>query len=99
MTRYVLSADSLQDLDEIWEYIAADSVDAADRWIATLFEAFENLVRNPGIGHARPDLTDRPIRFWTVGAYLILYRQQNAQIQIIAVAQGSREIPLLLRRR
>jgi plasmid stabilization system protein ParE len=33
MTGYVLSADADLDLDEIWEYIAADSIDAADRWI------------------------------------------------------------------
>jgi len=31
---YVLSADADFDLDEIWEYIAADNLDAADRWIA-----------------------------------------------------------------
>jgi plasmid stabilization system protein ParE len=40
---YVLSADAELDLDEIWEYIAADSLDAADRWIGKLFDAFETL--------------------------------------------------------
>jgi plasmid stabilization system protein ParE len=43
MTGYVLSADADLDLDEIWEYIAADSIDAADRWIRKLFDAFEAL--------------------------------------------------------
>jgi 4-amino-4-deoxy-L-arabinose transferase-like glycosyltransferase len=28
----------------------------------------------PGIGHRREDLTDYPVLFWTVGAYLIFYR-------------------------
>jgi plasmid stabilization system protein ParE len=37
---YVLSVDAGFDLDEIWEYIAADNIDAADRWIAKLFDAF-----------------------------------------------------------
>jgi plasmid stabilization system protein ParE len=32
MTGYVLSVAADLDLDEIWEYIAADTVDAADRW-------------------------------------------------------------------
>ena len=32
MSGYVLSADADLDLDEIWEYIAADNLDAADRW-------------------------------------------------------------------
>jgi plasmid stabilization system protein ParE len=31
MNRYVLSADAELDLDEIWEYIAQDNIDAADR--------------------------------------------------------------------
>jgi plasmid stabilization system protein ParE len=40
MSGYVLSADAALDLDQMWEYIAADSVDAADRWIGKLFDAF-----------------------------------------------------------
>ncbi|HWF46770.1 MAG TPA: hypothetical protein VG168_07175 [Bryobacteraceae bacterium] len=36
MTTYVLSADADLDLDEVWEYIAEDNVDAADRWIERL---------------------------------------------------------------
>jgi plasmid stabilization system protein ParE len=31
VSSYVLSVDADFDLDEIWEYIAADSLDAADR--------------------------------------------------------------------
>jgi len=42
MTGYVLSADADLDLDEIWEYIAADSIDAADRRRFS-FEALEGL--------------------------------------------------------
>jgi plasmid stabilization system protein ParE len=36
---YVLSVDADFDLDHIWEYIAADSIDAADRWIEKVFDA------------------------------------------------------------
>ena len=56
-------------MDEIWEYIAADSIDAADPWIGKLFEAFEALSQNPGIGHKREDLTAYPVLFWPVGSY------------------------------
>jgi len=96
---YVLSADAEVDLDEIWEYTAADNVDAADRWIMKLFDAFEVLARNPGIGHQREDLTSYTVLFWVVGAYLILYRADRRPIQIVAVTQGSRDIPAFLRRR
>jgi plasmid stabilization system protein ParE len=96
---YVLSVDADLDLDDIWEYIAADSIDAADRWIEKLFDAFEALGRAPGMGHRREDLTSYPVLFWPVGAYLIIYRAERRPVEIVAVAQGSRDIPEFLRRR
>ena len=56
MNNYILSVDADVDLDDIWEYIAADSVDAADRWIGKLFDAFEALGHTPGMGHRRGGL-------------------------------------------
>ena len=35
MKEYVLSVGAEFDLDEIWEYIADDSIDAADRWVGS----------------------------------------------------------------
>jgi plasmid stabilization system protein ParE len=51
---------------------------------------------SPGIGHKREDLTALPVLFWSVGAYLVIYRIQSAGIEIIAVTQGAREIPTYL---
>ncbi len=99
MNGYVLGRDAELDLDEIWEYIAADSVDAADQWIEKLFEAFEALGRTPGMGHRRDDLTDWDVLFWPVGAYLIIYRAERHPIEIVAVTEGSRDIPVFLSRR
>ena len=96
MTKYFLSVDAELDLDHIWEFIAEDSIDAADRWIDRLFVAFEALARTPGMGHGREDLTELPILFWPVGAYMILYRTQNEWIEIVAVTQGARDIPAFL---
>jgi len=47
---YILSPDADQDLTDIWDYIAADSIDAADRWIEKLFDAFESLAQHPSLG-------------------------------------------------
>jgi plasmid stabilization system protein ParE len=60
MAAYALGRDADLDLDDVWEYIAQDSIDAADRWIDKLFAAFEALARMPGIGHRRDDLTEQP---------------------------------------
>jgi plasmid stabilization system protein ParE len=96
---YVLSADADFDLDAIWEYIAADNIAAADRWVGKLFDAFEALGQTPGMGHRREDLTLYPVLFWPVGAYLIIYRAERHPIEIVAVTQGSRDIPAFLSRR
>ncbi len=99
MSDYVLSIDADADLNEIWEYIAADNLDAADRWIEKLFDAFETLAQSPGMGHARQELIHYPVLFWPVGNYLIIYRAQRRPIEIVAVVQGSRNVPVFLSRR
>jgi len=96
---YILSVDADFDLDEIWEYIAGDSIDTADRWTNKLFDAFEALGRTPGMGHKREDLTAYSVLFWPVGAYLIIYQAERTPIEIVAVTQGSRDIPEFLSRR
>jgi plasmid stabilization system protein ParE len=99
VSRFILSAGAEADLNQIWEFIAQDSLEAADRWIEKLFESFELLSRSPGIGHMRGDLTSHPVLFWPVGAYLVIYRAGPDLVEIVAVTHGARDIPsfLLLR--
>ena len=99
MSAYVLRRDAALDLDDIWEYIAADSIDAADRWIGKLFDAFEALAGTPGMGHKREDLTAYPVLFWPVGSYLVIYRAERVPIEVVAVTRGSRDIPAFLHHR
>jgi|SRR5258708_6047765 plasmid stabilization system protein ParE len=99
MSGYVLSADADLDLDGIWEYIARDNIDAADRWIEKLFNVFDSLSRTPGIGHKREDLTAYPVLFFPVGAYVVIYRAIGQAVEIVAVTQGSRDVPSFLRGR
>jgi plasmid stabilization system protein ParE len=99
MSQYVLSTGAELDLDEIWEYIAQDNLDAADRWIKKLFDAFETLARAPGMGHKREDLTALRVLFWPVGAYMIIYRVNRKRVEIVAVTQGARDIPSFLGQR
>ncbi len=53
MSGYVPGSDAVLELEDNWETIAGDSIDAADRWIAKLFDGFEAVVGRPGIGHRR----------------------------------------------
>ena len=99
MSGYVLGTDAILDLEDIWAYIAADSIDAADHWIEKLFGAFEALGQRPGMGHRREDLTAHPVLFWPVGSYLIIYQAERLPVEIVAVTRGGRDIPAFLRSR
>ena len=99
MSDYIFGREVEFDLDDIWEYIAVDNMDAADRSIDKLFGVFEALGKTPGMGHKRTDLTPHQVLSWPVGAYLIVYRAEQQPVEIIAVTQGSRDIPAFLRRR
>lgn len=96
MSVYRFDESVASDLEAIWDYIAADDIDAADRWIERLLSAFELLAQNPGMGHARRDLTHHAVLFWPVGAYLVIYRRRADRIEIVAVTQGSRDVPSFL---
>ena len=61
MSGYAFHSDAFADLDEIWEYIAEDNLDAADRVIADIHTVLRTLAFSPHIGHRRPDLTARPL--------------------------------------
>jgi plasmid stabilization system protein ParE len=90
MSGFVLHPQAHADLDEIWEYIAADSLDAADRVREELYEAIQSLVPFPYIGHSRPDLTAKPLRFQSVREYVIAYAPDENPLAVIAVLHGRR---------
>ena len=96
MSRYALTREALADIDELWSYIAEDSVDAADRVSAAILHACAFLAGQPLVGHSRSDLTDRPVLFWSSGKYLIVYRPDTNPLRIIAVFHSARDVATLL---
>jgi plasmid stabilization system protein ParE len=90
MTGYSFHPEALFDLDEIWEFIRADSLDAADRMIAEILESIEALGASPNRGQRRPHLTSRPLRFILVREYRIAYAPEGKPLWVIAVIHGRR---------
>jgi antitoxin ParD1/3/4 len=90
MSGFVLHPEAYTDLEEIWEYIAADSLDAADRTREEIYEAIHSLVTFPYTGHSRPDLTARPLRFQSLRDYVIAYAPDEKPLAVIAVLHGRR---------
>ena len=50
MSAFVLHPEAYADLDEIWEYIAEDNLDAADRVLEEIFEAVRSARELPASG-------------------------------------------------
>jgi len=71
-------------------YIAADSLDAADRVVEEIRAAIRALVPFPQSGHRRPDLTSRPIRFQVVRDFLVGYTPDDDPLVVLAVLHGGR---------
>jgi plasmid stabilization system protein ParE len=90
MSGFVLHPQAYGDLDEIWEYVAADNLDAADRVREEIYEAIQSLVPFPYIGHSRPDLTARPLRFHSLREYVIAYAPDEKPLAVVAVLHGRR---------
>jgi len=90
MTGYDFHPEARFDLDEIWEFIRADNLDAAERTIAEILSAIRALVPFPHQGHRRPDLTSRPLRFILVREYLVAYAPEEKPLWVVAVLHGRR---------
>jgi plasmid stabilization system protein ParE len=83
-------------LTEIWEYIAEDNIDAADRVLADIHSTLTTLAASPRIGHRRPDLTERPLRFQVArDEYLIAYAPDEKPVWVVAVFHGRRNPRLM----
>jgi toxin ParE1/3/4 len=95
MTGYAFLPEALADLDEIWEFIRTDNLDAADRIIAEILRSIEALVASPNRGWKRSKLTPRPLRFILVREYLIAYAPEEKPLSVIAVIHGRRN-PMLI---
>jgi plasmid stabilization system protein ParE len=90
MSGFVLHPAAFADLEEIWEFIATDSLDAADRVLEEIFEAIHSLVSFPQVGHIRADLSSRPLRFHPVRDFLIAYAFDEKPIVVLAILHGRR---------
>jgi plasmid stabilization system protein ParE len=99
---YDFHPEVTRDLDEIWDFIAEDNPETADRVIADIIAAIDAVVPVPNSGHRRPDLTSRPLRFVRVHSYLIAYAPEEKPLWVVAVMhmrRNPRVMAAILKRR
>jgi toxin ParE1/3/4 len=91
MTPCSIAPLARNDLDEIWDYIAADNPSAAERLLSTFHEKFLLLSRHPLLGQAREELL-AGLRSLSVGNYVVYYRVRENRVQIVRVLHGARDV-------
>lgn len=88
VTRRPLAA---ADILDIWDYIAEDSLEQADRWVDKLDEKFELLAIQPMIGRARVELA-ADLRSFPFGRYVIFYVPTYDGIDVVRVLHSARDV-------
>lgn len=96
MSEFVLTPAAEGDLVKIIAYLEGENPDAVLTVVDALDEAMQRLADNPGIGHARSDLTGEAVRFWPVFKYLVIYRPGTQPLQIVRVLLGRRDVKHIL---
>lgn len=99
MTPYEISAEAQNDLFEIWQRIAQDSIDLANRIEGEFYDLFEALARMPGQGHTRKDLTNQAVLFFPLYFFLVAYQPDVKPLRIMAVLTGKRNLKNILKER
>lgn len=93
---YDVSHAAQEDLFEIWQQIARDSVSLADRIEEELRSVFESVGRMPTIGHTRRDITHHPVLFFPLYSFLVIYDPEPRPVRILGVLRGKRNLRRIL---
>src|ERR1700722_17805718 len=99
MSAYRLTPQALDDLSDIWVFIARDNLEAADRVEQAVYQACELIATSPLAGSVREDLTAFPARLLTGQAYTKYFTvsdPKTAPVQIIRILHGARNLPTIL---
>ncbi|MCC7415591.1 MAG: type II toxin-antitoxin system RelE/ParE family toxin [Acidobacteria bacterium] len=94
---YRLTPEAQAQFVAIGEFVAQDSIEAALNLYDALEGAFEQLAAMPEMGHVREDLTERPVKFWSVFSYLVIYDPASDPLSIIAIVHGARDVESVLK--
>ncbi len=80
------------ELDEVWTYIAADNLDAADRTAERIRNSANMLADYPSLGH-RGRLSGTRELIVPNLPYILIYRRLKQSVEILRVHHTSRDWP------
>jgi toxin ParE1/3/4 len=79
------------DLREIVNYLREIDPAAAQRVLDKIMEKCRIITQTPGIGRLRPEF-EPGLRSVAAGNYVICYREAQAEVQVIRVLHGARNL-------
>lgn len=87
----VLSTAAVNDLDELWLYMAEDNPDAADRYVDQLTARCHLLGQNSEVGRPREELA-AGLRSFAYRNHLIFYRVGPDRVEVARILSGYRDL-------
>lgn len=91
MGRLTRTSRANADLDEIWLHVAVENPPAADWLIDRIVSRCRDLAAHSPLGPARPAILP-DARMLVVDDYLVLYRAEGVDVEIVRVVYGARRV-------
>lgn len=92
MRRISFAPEAVQDINAIWDYLAGRSFDAADRMRDLIDREIQRIAERPGLGHRRVDLAPVALRVWAVKRYLVIYRYNDEELEVVRIVHAARNL-------
>lgn len=89
MVRIVRTRQAREDVLDIWDYVAANNVEAADSLVRRLDQVVRLLSEHPGLG-SRQDKYRDGLRCLPAGNYLIFYDLIPGAVRVLRILHGAR---------
>ena len=80
-----------RDLDEIWDYVAQDSVFQADRLLLHFRAKLEYIAKWNSIGRPRPELS-KNCRSYPFGNFCFYFRPTDSGIEVLRILHSARDL-------
>lgn len=92
MAQIIWTEPTLNDLNEIAEYIALDKISAANQLVENVFVSTERLEQFPNSGRKIPELKKSRYREVIVNPCRIFYRIEHKKVYILYVMRSERKL-------
>lgn len=92
--KVIWSPLALERVNEIADYIAEDSVEAARLFLIDIFGAVDRLQSFPNSGRVVPEVKRPNIREIIFKNYRVIYRVEARKVSVLTVRHGKQRLPL-----